>query len=72
LEKSALTRVFGALIGRDALSLLFLYPKTGADKLMDPIPDEKMTFAELSINVVAWISVPNEAHDFHKKLTVSP
>ena|ERR1700687_1618687 len=71
-EKSALARVFGVLIGRGALPDLFLYPKTGADKLVDPIPDEKVTFAELSINVVAWISVPNEAYDFHKKLTVSP
>jgi hypothetical protein len=72
LEKSALACVFGVVIGRGALPLLFLQPKTGADELMDPIPDEKVTFAELSINVVAWISVPNEAYDFHKKLTISP
>src|SRR2546425_735036 len=28
---------------------------------VDPIRQEKVTFAELSINIVAWISVPNKA-----------
>ena len=30
-----------------------------------------MTIAELAINIVAWISVPNEAYDLYKKLTIS-
>jgi hypothetical protein len=34
--------------------------------------DEQVTLAELAINIVAWISVPNEAHDLYKKLIISP
>ena len=52
--------------------LPFFYFKTRADKFVDLVPDEKMTFAELSIYVIVWISVPNEAYDLHKKFTVSP
>jgi hypothetical protein len=36
------------------------------------VRDEKITFAELPINVITWIGVPNEARDFHKKFAVSP
>jgi hypothetical protein len=32
----------------------------------------EVTPAELPIHVVAWIGIPNEAHDFHKELAVSP
>jgi hypothetical protein len=65
LEKSALisASVFGALIVSGALLLPFFYFKTCADKLVDLIRDDQVTLAELSINVVAWISVPNEAYD---------
>jgi hypothetical protein len=54
--------VLGALINMAALVAL----------VVDPMRDEKVAFAELSINVVAWIGVPDEAHDLYKKLTVSP
>jgi len=59
-------------IDRRAVFLPFFYFKARADKFVDLIPNEKMTFAELSIYVIAWISVPNEAYDLHKKFTVSP
>ena len=64
--------VSGTLIDRRAVLFPFFYFKTRADKFVDLIPNEKMTFAELSIYVIAWISVPNEAYDLHKKLAVSP
>ena len=47
------------------------YFKTGADKLVDLMRDEQVTIAELAINIVVWISVPNEAYDLYKKLTIS-
>jgi hypothetical protein len=34
--------------------------------------DEQVTIAELAINIVAWISVPNEAYDLYEKLSISP
>ena len=34
--------------------------------------DEKIAFAELQINVITWIGVPDEACDLYKKLTISP
>ena len=43
--------------------LSFFYFETGADELVGLIRDEQVTLAELSINVVAWISIPNEAYD---------
>jgi len=58
-----LASVFGALIGRGALLLPFFYFKTGADKLVNLIRDHQVTLAELSINVIARISIPNEAYD---------
>ena len=58
-------------IDRRAVFLPFFYFKTRADKFVDLIPNEKMTFAELSIYVIVWISVPNEAYDLHKEITVS-
>jgi hypothetical protein len=66
LEKSALilAPVFGVLIGRGALLLSFFYFKTGADKLVNLIRNDQVTLAELSISIVAWISVPNKAYDF--------
>ena len=54
------------------LLLSLLYFKTGADKLVDLIADLKVALNELLINVVAWISVPNESDDFEKNLAVSP
>ena len=47
------------------------YFKTGADKLVDLMRDEQVTIAELAINIVVWISVPNEAYDLYKKLAIS-
>jgi hypothetical protein len=66
LEKSALilAPVFGVLIGSGALLLSFFYFKTGADKLVNLIRDDQVTLAELSINIIAWISLPNKAYDF--------
>ena len=55
----------------DALVLLFFYFKTGGNKLVDLIANLKVAFGELLINVVAWISVPNESRDFYKKFTTS-
>jgi hypothetical protein len=71
-EKSAAAHVLGTRIESDAPLLLFLDPETGADKLMDLIAEEKVTFAELPVDVVAWIRIPNEADDLHKKRAVSP
>ena len=53
-----------------ALFLLFFYFKTGANKLVNLIAGLKVTLGELVINVVAWISVPNEARDCYEKLTI--
>jgi hypothetical protein len=54
------------------MALPIFYFKTGSDKLVNLIRDDQMTFAKLSINVIAWISVPNETYDFQKNLAVSP
>ena len=64
--------MFGALIGRGALLLPFLYSETGADKLVNLIWDEQVTFAELSIDVIVWISIPNKAYDLKENFTVPP
>jgi hypothetical protein len=65
LEKAALVLVFvlGALLGRGALVLSFFYFKAGADKLVNLVRYGQVTLAELSINVITWISVPNETDD---------
>jgi hypothetical protein len=65
LEKSALilAPVCGVLIGRGCSVALVFYFKTGADKLVNLIRDYQVTLAELSINVIARISIPNEAYD---------
>ena len=62
--------VFGSL--RGALLFSFFYFDTGAYKLVDLIWDKQVPLAELSIYIVAWISVPNELYDFEKKLAVCP
>jgi hypothetical protein len=49
-----------------------LYFKAGANKLVNLIGNEHMTLAKLSINIVAWISLPNKANDLKKNLAVSP
>jgi hypothetical protein len=56
-KKSALTLApwFGALIEKCALLLSFFYFKAGADKLVNLIWDEQVTFAEPSIDVIIWI-----------------
>jgi hypothetical protein len=73
-EKSTLIveSAFGAVIGNGAMALPIFYFKTGSDKLVNLIRDDQMTFAKLSINVIAWIGVPNETYDFQKNLAVSP
>ena len=68
LEKSAL--MMGSVVGKIVCGALF-YFETGANKLVDLIADLKVALGELLINVVAWISVPNESRDLYKKLTTS-
>ncbi len=65
LEKSAviLGPIFGALLQSCPIALTFFHFKTGADKLVNLIWDDQMTFGKLSINVIAGIGVPNEAYD---------
>jgi hypothetical protein len=58
--------VVGLMVRCGALFRLFFYFKTGANKLVDLIADQKVALGELLINVVAWISVPNESDDFEK------
>jgi len=53
------------------LLLSLLYFKTGVNKLVDLIADLKVALNELLINVVARISVPNEARDLDEELTTS-
>ena len=73
-KKSALTLAprFGALIEKCALLLSFFYIKPGADKLVNLIWDEQVTFAELSIDVIIWISIPNKTYDLKENFTVPP
>jgi hypothetical protein len=73
-KKSALTfaPMFGVLIENCALLLSFFYFEAGADKLVNFIWDEQVTFAELSIDVIVWISIPNKAYDLKENLTVPP
>ena len=64
--------MFGVLIKNCALLLSFFYLKAGADKLMNFIWDEQVTLAELSIDVIVWISIPNKAYDLKEHFTVPP
>ena len=48
-----------------ALFVLPFYLKPSANKLVNLIVGLKMTLGELIINVVAWISIPNELRDFY-------
>jgi hypothetical protein len=50
--------------------LSFFYFKAGADELVNLIWDEQVTFAELSIDVIIWISIPNKTYDLKENLTV--
>ena len=52
--------------------LSFFYFKAGADKLVNLIWDEQVTFAELSIDVIIWISIPNKTYDLKENFTVPP
>jgi hypothetical protein len=65
------TRVVGSMVRCGTLLLSLLYFKTGVNKLVDLIADLKVALNELLINVVARISVPNEACDLDEKLTAS-
>ena len=61
--------MFGVLSEDCALLLSFFYFKAGADKLVNFIWDEHVTFAELSIDVIVWISIPNKAYDLEENLS---
>ena len=63
---------FGALFDYGTLLLSFFYFKAGADKLVNLIWDEQVTFAELSIDVIIWISIPNKTYDLKENFTVPP
>jgi hypothetical protein len=65
------TRVVGSMVRCGTLLLSLLYFKTGVNKLVDLIADLKVALNELLINVVARISVPNEARDLNEELTAS-
>jgi len=39
---------------------------------VDLVGGLKVALGELVINIVAWISVPNEPRDFYKNLTRAP
>jgi hypothetical protein len=52
------------------VALTVFYFKTGADKLVNLIWDEQVTFAELSIDVIIWISIPNKTYDLKENLRV--
>jgi hypothetical protein len=69
LEKSAL--MMGSVVGKIVRCGALFYFETSANKLVDLIADLKVALGELLINVVAWISVPNESRDLYKKLTTS-
>jgi hypothetical protein len=60
LEKSAL--MMACVVGKIVCSGVLFY---GANKLVDFIADLKVALGELLINVVAWISVPNESRDLY-------
>ena len=62
--------IVGYILRCAALLVLFLYFKTGANKLVNLVVGLKVALGELVINVVAWISVPNELRDFYEKLAV--
>jgi hypothetical protein len=47
-------------------------PARYADKLVNLIWDEHVTFAELSIDVIIWISIPNKTYDLKENFTVPP
>ena len=64
-------RLVGSMVCCGTLLLSLLYFKTGADELVDVIADLKVALNELLIDVVAWISVPNESRDLYEKLTAS-
>jgi hypothetical protein len=44
----------------------------GGDQLVDLVRDVKVALAELAIDVVARIGVPDEAHDLDEELAVPP
>jgi hypothetical protein len=46
--------------------------ETSSDELMHLVTCEEMASAEFSIHLVAWISVPDEADNFHKEFTIFP
>jgi hypothetical protein len=58
------------MVRYSALFVLLFCFDTSANKLMDLIGGLKVALRELLINVVTWISVPNEPYDFDEKLTI--
>jgi hypothetical protein len=71
-KKSALILAsqFGSLFDYGTLLLSFFYFKTGANELVNFKWDEEVTFAELSIDVIVRISIPNETYDLKETFTV--
>ena len=62
--------VIGQVVRCTALFVVFFYFKTSANKLVNFIVGLKMAIGELVINVVAWISIPNELSDLYEKPTI--
>ena len=65
-EKSAdkFGSIFYLIFGSGPLAFTFFQFNAGADKLMHLVWGDKMTFSKLSIDVIAWISIPNVAYGF--------
>src|SRR5262245_7446778 len=72
LEEAARCGGFAARRRGGALLSALLGFQAGADQLVHLVRDVKVTLAELAIDVVARIGVPDEAHDLDEELAVSP
>jgi hypothetical protein len=74
VDRQLVRHWFGETVRRHVLVRIMelpSVPQPSADRRGRSVTSAKVTFGELSINVVAWISVPNEAYDLNKELTVS-
>jgi hypothetical protein len=70
-EKSAACVGDEIASGGPPFLLLFLL-KTGADKFVDLIGDVQVPLVKLSVNIVAWIGVPDKPRDLDEHPTVPP
>jgi hypothetical protein len=65
--------IFDALNGSGTFSCVLFSFHTSDDELMHLMTtNEKVTFTELLIHLIAAIRVPNELNNFHKERAVSP